>query len=119
MWTLPAAQLRRIPLVRSVHTRLLRRRFSRTITAVVGNYRSGRLSGGQAASAMSRTLRSFLNISTGARAQYMHIDDITNDTQLTTTAPVFAALNDAQFATEPADVDRAAQATMAVIRTWT
>ncbi|BBX64636.1 hypothetical protein MSAS_38100 [Mycobacterium saskatchewanense] len=119
VWTLPAAQLRRVPVLRVLHARLLRRRFARTIATIAGRYRAGQLSGGQAAAAMSRTLRSFLHLSTGARVQYMHIGDITDNPQLAAAAPVFAALNDARFSTERADIDRVALATTEVIRTWT
>jgi hypothetical protein len=119
LWTLPAARLRHLPLIRAVHARLLRRRFTRSITTIAGRYRSGQLSEVQAAAAMSRTLRSFLHLSTGARVQYMHIGDITDDVQLSSAAPVFLALNDAQFSTEGADIDRVANATTEVIRTWT
>ncbi|MEE6179484.1 hypothetical protein [Mycobacterium sp. 050134] len=119
VWTLPAGRLRRLPVLREVHARLLRRRFARTIAAIAGRYRAGHLSGAQAAAAMSRTLRSFLHLRTGARVQYMHVGDITANPQLAVAAPVFAALNDAQFSTEGADIDRVAHATTEVIRTWT
>lgn len=119
VWTLPAARLRRFPVLRTVHARLLRRRFIRTIATVMDRYRAGQLSGGQAAAAMSRALRSFLQLSTGARVQYMHIGDITDNPQLSSAAPVFTALGDAQFSAERPDVDRVAHATTEVIRTWT
>jgi hypothetical protein len=49
----------------------------------------------------------------------MHIDDIADDDRLASAAPVFAALGDAQFSTEPADIDGVARATTEVIRSWT
>lgn len=119
VWTLPAERLRRLPVIGNVHARLLRRRFIGTVTIIVGGYQAGQLSSGQAAAAMNRTLRSFLRMSTGARVHYMHIDDISSNPQLAPAAPVFAALNDAQFSTARADVDRVASATTEVIRTWT
>ncbi|MBW0013468.1 hypothetical protein [Mycobacterium sp.] len=119
VWTLPPARLRRIPLIREVHGRLLRRRFLRTVASTTARYRSGQLPGREAAAAISAALRSFLHLSTGAPVQYMHIDDIIRDDQLASTATAFVALGDAQFATEPADIDGVARATTEVIRTWT
>jgi hypothetical protein len=119
VWTLPPARLRRIPVIRELHRRLLRRRFLRTIDTTTARYRAGRLAAGEAAAAMSRALRSFLHLSTGARVQYMHIDAIAEDDQLASAAPVFVALGDAQFSPEPADIGGVARATTEVIRTWT
>lgn len=118
-WTLPPARLRRIPVIRDVHGRLLRRRFTRTVATIAARYRSGQLPAGEAAAAMSRALRSFLHLTTGARVQYMHIDDIAGDDRLASATQVFTALGDAQFAPEPADIDGVARATTEVIRTWT
>lgn len=118
VWTLPAARLRRIPVIRGVHAYLLRRRFTRTVAIIGGHYGAGRLSDGQAAAAISRTLRSFLHVSTGARVQYLHIEAIAENAQLASAAPVFIALNDAQFATERVDMHGVIRAAMEVIRTW-
>jgi hypothetical protein len=119
VWTLPPWRLRRIPVVRNMHSWLLRRRFSNSVTKIVAAYRGGGLSVEHAAAAISRTLRSFLYVSTGARVQYMHIDAIAGSSQLAPAAPVFSALNDAQFATTRPDLDRVASAAVEVIRTWT
>lgn len=119
VWTLPAGRLRRIPVIGELHARLLRRRFSRSIAGIVEHYRAGGLSAVQAAAAMSRTLRSFLQVSTGTRVQYMHIDDIADNGELARAAPVFSALNDAQFSLAQADIHRVAQLATEVIRTWT
>ncbi len=119
VWTLPPWRLRRIPVIRNVHALLLRRRFCNSITRIAGNYRAGAIPAGQAAAAISRTLRSFLHVSTGARVQYMHIDAIEGNAELTHAAPVISALNDAQFATVQPDLDRVAAAAVEVIRKWT
>jgi hypothetical protein len=118
VWTLPAGRLRRIPVIGVLHARLLRRRFARTIATITEHYRGGGLSAVQAAAAISRSLRSFLQVSTGARVQYMHIDDIANNNELARAAPVFTALNDAQFSLAQADIHRVAQLATEVIRTW-
>jgi hypothetical protein len=119
VWTLPPARLRGIPVIGRVHSRLLRRRFTRSITAIAGSHRSGGMPAGHAAALISRTLRSFLYVATGARAQYMHIDDIAHNSALAPAAPVIDALNDAQFSTDHGDIDRAAAAAVEVIRSWT
>jgi hypothetical protein len=119
VWTLPPARLRKLPVLGNVHSRLLRRKFSRSITAIAGHHRAGGMPAIQAAAAISRTLRSFLYVATGARAQYMHIDDIAGHSALAPAAPVISALNDAQFSTERGDIDRVASAAVEVIRTWT
>lgn len=119
VWTMPSRRLRRVPVVRSLHATLLRRRFTRTIRTIDENYRAGDLSKVQACAQMSRTLRSFLHQATGARAQYMHVDDIT-ESDLAEAAPLFSALNDAQFNTaSQVNVDQAGSAAKELIRTWT
>ncbi|MBV8349147.1 MAG: hypothetical protein JOZ49_16955 [Mycolicibacterium sp.] len=118
VWTLPPTRLRGIPAVRDLHARLLRRRFTRTVRDICEQHRAGGLSDGQAAGAISRTLRSFLHVRSGARTHYMHVDDIAEHTELAPAAPVFAALNDAQFSATRADVGQLGHAAEEVIRTW-
>ncbi|MGV0777491.1 hypothetical protein [Mycolicibacterium elephantis] len=118
VWTLPAEQLRRLPVVRSWHATLLRRRFARTISAVTEQHRRGELSAAQAAAGMSRTLRSFLHQATGAPAQYLHVETIAAG-ELAAAAPVFEALDDAQFnAASPVDVEQTGSAAQELVRTW-
>jgi hypothetical protein len=118
MWTLPADRLRSIPWIRSVHSKLLRRRFSRAIATIDGRYRAGELTAAEASRDMSRTLRSFLHQATGTRAQYMHVDRI-NSSELAEAAPLFAALNDAQFnAASPVDVSEVGSTAEELIRSW-
>jgi hypothetical protein len=119
VWTLPSHWLRRIPVVRSLHAVLLRRRFTRAIRSVGKQYRAGELSAAQACAQMSRTLRGFLHQATGTRAQYMHVGDITAS-PLAKTAPLFSELNDAQFnTTSQVNVIKVGSAAEEVIRTWT
>jgi hypothetical protein len=119
VWTLPSHRLRRIPLVRSLHAALLRRRFTRTIRSVDKQYRAGELSAAQACAQMSRTLRSFLHQATGTRAQYMHVDDI-SASPLAKAAPLFSELNDAQFnTTSYVNVSQVGSAAEEMIRAWT
>lgn len=118
VWTLPAARLRRIPVLRSVHRWLLRRRFHAVISGIAGRYRSGQLSLEAAAAALSRTLRTFLAVSTGARVQYMHIKDLTTHPELAPVAPVFAALDEAQFSPARGDIGQLVHATTEVVHQW-
>lgn len=118
VWTLPAERLRYLPVVRSAHAKLLRRRFARTIRSIDERYRAGDLPAAQASAQMSRTLRSFLHQATGTRAQYMHVDDI-RSSDLAKAAPLFSALNDAQFnTTSPVEVSRVGATAEELIRSW-
>jgi hypothetical protein len=119
VWTLPSSQLRRLPVVRSVHARVLRRRYARTVRTIGEHYRAGALPPATAGAQLSRTLRSFLHQATGTRAQYMHVDDIAAG-DLAKAAPLVSALNDAQFNTESTvDVGQAGLRAEELIRTWT
>lgn len=118
VWTLPADRLRSIPWIRSVHSKLLRRRFSRAIRSIDGRYRAGELSAAQAGHQMSRTLRSFLHQATGARAQFMHVDHI-ESSELAEAAPLFTALNDARFnRASPVDISKVGSTAEELIRSW-
>ena len=118
VWTLPADRLRTIPWIRSMHAKLLRRRFARTIRSIDGRYRTGELSAAQASAEMSRTLRSFLHQATGTRAQYMHVEAI-RSSDLAEAAPLFQVLNDAQFNTaSPVDVSEVGSTAEELIRSW-
>ncbi|MGV0713822.1 hypothetical protein ABQE93_00325 [Mycolicibacterium sp. XJ662] len=118
VWTLPSHRLRRLPVVRSWHATLLRRRFARSIGAVTERHRRGELSAAQAAAGISRTLRSFLHQATGTPAQYMHVETIAAS-ELASAAPVFEALDDAQFnAASPVDIHQTGSAAQELVRTW-
>ena len=119
VWTLPSQQLRGIPVLRVLHAKLLRRRYGRPIRSIIGDYRSGSMSGGQACASMSRTLRSFLHQATGTRAQYMHVSDIAAG-DLAAAAPLISALGEARFSTgSQADIAELATAAEELIRSWT
>jgi hypothetical protein len=119
VWTLPSHRLRRIPVVRRMHARLLRNRFARCVQRIAGEHEVGRLSAPAACAAISRTVRSFLHQATGTRAQYLHIGAMV-DGDLAPAAPLLTRLGDAQFNAESridvADVSAQAQE---LIRSWT
>jgi hypothetical protein len=118
VWTLPSRQLRRLPVIRSIHGYVLRRRFTRSIREAVAGQRAGSLTAADAGARVSRTLRSFLHQATGTPAQYMHVDAI-KGSELAVAGPVFAALNDVQFNSDSrenmADLANTAEE---LIRTW-
>jgi hypothetical protein len=119
VWTLPSDRLRRIPVVRRVHARLIRNRFARCVQRIADEHLAGRMSAPAACAAISRTVRSFLHQATGGRAQYLHVDAIA-DGHLAAAAPLLTRLGDAQFNAEArvdvADVSGQAQE---LIRSWT
>jgi hypothetical protein len=118
VWTLPSHRLRSIPWIRDIHAKLLRRKFTRAIRSIDTRYRAGELSAAQASGQMSRTLRSFLHQATGTRAQYMHVENL-RSSDLAETAPLFAALNDAQFnADSSVHVSEVGSSAEELIRSW-
>jgi len=118
VWTLPPRQLSRLPGLRTAHARVIRDRFARSIRRTSRQQRSGELSTAAAAAVMSRTLRSFLALTTGERAQYVHIGPITAG-RLAPAAPVLSALDDVRYNTASSvDLTRTAREAEELIRTW-
>jgi hypothetical protein len=119
VWTLPSHRLRRIPVVRRLHARLIRNRFARRVRSIADEHGAGQMSAPVACAAISRTVRSFLHQSTGARAQYLHVEAMA-DAELAAAAPLLTRLGDAQFnaqtTVDVADVSARAQE---LIRSWT
>jgi hypothetical protein len=119
VWTLPSHRLRRIPVVRRVHARLIRNRFARCVQRIADEHVAGRMSAPMACAAISRTVRSFLHQATGTTAQYVHVGALA-DGHLAAAAPLLILLGDAQFNAETrvkvADVSPMAQE---LIRSWT
>lgn len=119
VWTLPAHRLRRIPGVRRMHARLLRRRFARCIRGIADQHDAGQLSPAAACAAISRTLRSFLHQATGERAQYLHVDALAA-ANLGAAAPLLTRLGDAQFnADSKVDVADVSAHAQELIHSWT
>jgi hypothetical protein len=119
VWTLPSHRLRRIPVVRRVHARLIRNRFARCAQRIADEHLAGRIPAPTACAAISRTVRSFLHQVTGARAQYLQVDALA-EANLAAAAPLLTRLGDAQFNAE-ARVDVADMSARAqeLIRSWT
>lgn len=122
VWTLPAQRLRRMPVVRGLHARLLRNRFARSVRRIADEHRAGRTSTPQACAAISRTVRSFLHQATGVRAQYLHVGALADeaDAHLAAATPLLTQLGDAQFNAETqVDVADASAQAQELIRSWT
>jgi hypothetical protein len=119
IWTMPPSRLRTLRGVSVLHRRLLARRFARSIAAITDTYRSGAITAAQACARYSHTLRSFLHLATGQRAQYMHTADLAGGA-LAPAAPLIAALNDARFTpVARVDVERFGASVEEMIRAWT
>ena len=119
VWTLPSHRLRRIPVVRRAHARLIRNRFARRVRSIADEHGAGQMSAPVACAAISRTVRSFLHQSTGARAQYLHVEAMA-DAELAAAAPLLTRLGDAQFNAETdVDVSDVSARAQELIRSWT
>lgn len=119
VWTLPSRRLRRIPVVRRMHARLIRQRFARRVRGITDEHEAGQISAPAACAAISRTVRSFLHQATGVRAQYLQVGALA-DASLAAAAPLLARLNDAQFNAEArADVADVSARAQELIRSWT
>ncbi|OBK15691.1 hypothetical protein [Mycobacterium asiaticum] len=118
VWTLPPSRLRGMPVVKDIHARVNRRRFARAIRKINSQYRDGALTPVQASTRISRTLRSFLYVATGIRAQYLHVEQLA-DSRLASAAPLLSGLNDARFNPEAeADVVGLGRAAEELIVSW-
>jgi hypothetical protein len=116
--TMPSHRLRRIAGVRTMHARLLRYRFAKTVSTIADRHRDGELSAEQAGAELSCTLRSFLHQATGERAQYMQLRAIAAS-DLAPAAPMLEALGEAQFDNaSTVDVGRLGEQTEELIRPW-
>jgi hypothetical protein len=119
LMTMPGRRVRAIPLVALTRSELLKRRYGRAVRALAGRYRAGELSAAPAASAISRELRAFLHHITGARTEYMQLDDFAAG-ELARAVPVMTELIDAQFNADSAsDVDAVSRSAEELIRSWT
>lgn len=119
VWTLPSRRLRRIPVVRRMHARLIRQRFARRVRGITDEHEAGQISAPAACAAISRTVRSFLHQATGVRAQYLQVGALA-DASLAAAVPLLARLNDAQFNAEArADVADVSVRAQELIRSWT
>lgn len=118
VWTLPSRRLRRIPVARHVHARLIRNRFARSVQRIADEHTAGRTSATAACAAISRTVRSFLHQVTGEPAQYLHVGAMAEG-DLAAAAPLLTRLGDAQFNAETrVDVGDLSTSAQELILSW-
>lgn len=118
VWTTAPARLRTLPVIRNLHGWLVRRRFARSLQRTNQQYLAGGLTPAQAGAAVSRILRSFIYVTTGVRAQYLHVGDIA-DGELWGVGPLFNALNDVQFSAAPqSDMVTLGRSAEELVRAW-
>jgi hypothetical protein len=119
VWTLPSYRLRRIPVVRRMHARLIRSRFAGCVQRIADQHDAGRTSAPAACAGISGTLRSFLHQATGVRAQYLQLSAVAEG-ELAAAAPLLARLSDGQFnADARVDVADLSSRAQELIRSWT
>jgi len=119
LWT-RSSEHQHIPrVVQRLHAALIRRRFAGSVRRIAERHRTGELEGGAAGAALSSTLRDFLQAATGARAQYMQLDELAKG-ELPQAAPLLARINDARFnKTSTEDVGELSGAAEELILSWT
>ena len=120
VWTLPPATLRANKFLASTHRRVVADRFCRSVRATTAAYQSGAISARAACDAYSRTLRSFLFVTTGRRAQYMQLPELAVG-ELAPAAPLATGLDELRFGggAEAVNVAAVGQSVEEVIRSWT
>lgn len=119
VWTLPPARLRRMPLIRTAHAWVTRRRFVGAVRAAGDRHRNGQTTATAASTEISRTVRSFLYVKTGIRAQYLHVEDIA-DGPLAPAAALLEGLNVARFDPQARpDIAAFLRSAEELISTWT
>jgi hypothetical protein len=121
IWTLPAGRLRSTRGTTQVHAFLTRRRFVAAVRRIGEQFRSGTMTSAQASAELSHAVRAFLAVSTGTRAQYLHVSEIAEspNAAVAGTAPLLAALTEAQFDPDTdVDVDALQRASEELITTW-
>lgn len=116
--TLPSQRLRALPGVGPLHDRVLRERYVRRIAGIDADLRAGKLTAPEAGAAVDHAVRSFLSQATGARVQYMHVDDIATG-RLAVAAPLLAELGDLRFNSDSrTDAGQLGARAQELVRTW-
>lgn len=118
VWTMPSAPLQKLPGLGQLHAELTRRRFARSIRQIGDRFRSGALTPAQACGELSGVVRSFLSVTTGTPAEYMHVSELA-DSPVAQASPLLAELTAAQFDhTASPDVATLERAAEELITTW-
>ena len=118
VWTMPAAPLQNLPVLGSLRADLTRRRFARSVRQIGDRFRRGEVTSVQASAELSAVVRTFLSVTTGTPAQYMHVSELA-DSPAAEAAPLLAELTAAQFdPAASADVPALGSAAEELITSW-
>lgn len=117
--TSPGRSLRDLPLVGQAREHAIRRRSARVIREIGVRYRAGDLDAASAGAAINREVRQFLHRATGAPAEYMLMNDVSNS-EIRSAAPVLEELIDIRFnGSSEVDVARLTRDAEELILSWT
>lgn len=118
VWTLPVATLRKIPVLRDITRKVLRKRFAKSVDRIERGFASGRLAPREAHHRLARTLRAYLHLQTGQWTQVMGLPEI-EESELRPAAQALAFVSHGQFSAEGnADFRSAAAAVREVVVSW-
>ena len=119
VWTLPIEVLRRIPVIRDISYKVLRFKFSRSLTKVEQQHREGQLSTRDAFHEISRIFRNFIVFRTGFQARRMTATDVAYSPLAGSALNVLAMTYPGQFhEVDPQSVPDVVQAARTAVLTW-
>lgn len=119
VWTLPIEVLRRIPVIRDISYRVLRFKFSRSLTRIEQLHREGRLSTRDAFHEISRIFRNFIDFRTGFQARRMTATDVAHSPLAGPALNVLAMTYTGQFdEADPRSVPGVVDAARTAVLTW-
>lgn len=118
VWTLPVAVLRKIPVLRDITRKVLRKRFAKAVDRIEQGSLSGQIPPREAHHRLARILRTYLHFQTGEWTQVMTLPDI-GAGELKPAAGALALIAHGQFSAESNTDLRGALATAReVIASW-
>ncbi|MBP2454851.1 hypothetical protein [Mycolicibacterium lutetiense] len=119
VWTLPIEALRRIPVIRDISYKVLRFKFSRSLTKVEQQHHEGRLSTRDAFHEISRIFRNFIDFRTGFSARRMTATDVAHSPLAGPALNVLAMTYQGQFdEADPRTVPSVVAAARTAVLTW-
>ncbi|CRZ16883.1 hypothetical protein [Mycolicibacterium neworleansense] len=119
VWTLPIEVLRRIPVIRDISYKVLRFKFSRSLTKVEQLHHEGQLSTRQAFHEISRIFRNFIDFRTGFQARRMTATDVAHSPLAGPALNVLAMTYPGQFDdADPRSVPVVVEAARTAVLTW-
>lgn len=119
VWTLPIEVLRRVPVLRDISHRVLRFKFSRSLSKVEQQHRDGQLSTREAFHEISRIFRNFIDFRTGYQARRMTATDIAQSPLAGPALNVLTMTYPGQFdEVDPRTVPSVVDAARTAVLTW-